>query len=126
MNIVKGVADLLRRSSSSYGSDSRSGSSFERFSPPTPLIRFSESGDEAILSALWARYENVSDKMEKKRSFQIFLKQFLVVFRNWEPINLAQSREAVSVASTTEGSKLVTDVVLGCSFGHPAEIILCV
>nr|GLL18344.1 BEACH domain-containing protein B isoform X1 [Ipomoea trifida] len=125
MNIVKGVADLLRRSSSSYGSDSRSGSSFERFSPPTPLIRFSESGDEAILSALWARYENVSDKMEKKRSFQIFLKQFLVVFRNWEPINLAQSREAVSVASTTEGSKLVTDVVLGCSFGHPAEIILC-
>lgn len=63
--------------------------------------------------------------MEKKRSFQIFLKQFLVVFRNWEPINLAQSREAVSVASTTEGSKLVTDVVLGCSFGHPAEIILC-
>nr|GMC54376.1 BEACH domain-containing protein B isoform X1 [Ipomoea batatas] len=62
MNIVKGVADLLRRSSSSYGSDSRSGSSFERFSPPTPLIRFSESGDEAILSALWARYENVSDK----------------------------------------------------------------
>ncbi|CAH9111318.1 unnamed protein product [Cuscuta europaea] len=28
-------------------------------------------------------------------------------------------------ASTSEGSKHGPDVVLGCSFGHPAEIILC-
>ncbi|CAH9105180.1 unnamed protein product [Cuscuta epithymum] len=125
MNIVKGVADLLRRGSSSYGGDTRSGSPLERFSPPTPSIRFSEIGDESILNALWARYENVTDKVEKKRSFQIFLKQFLVVFKNWEPVNIEQSVEGILCASTSEGSKHGPDVVLGCSFGHPAEIILC-
>lgn len=41
MNIVKGVADLIRRTSGGgYGSESGSGSPLERFSPPTPTIRF--------------------------------------------------------------------------------------
>ncbi|VFQ62264.1 unnamed protein product [Cuscuta campestris] len=125
MNIVKGVADLLRKGSSSYGGDNRSGSSRLRFSPPSPIIRFSDIGDESILNALWGRYENVTDKGEKKRSFQIFLKQFLVVFQNWEPVSIEQSRNVVNSASTTEVAKQGPDVVLGCTFGHPAEIVLC-
>lgn len=40
MNIVKGVADLIRRTSSGYSGDSGSGSSSERFAAPTPRIRF--------------------------------------------------------------------------------------
>ncbi|VFQ86787.1 unnamed protein product [Cuscuta campestris] len=125
MNIVKGVADLLRKGSSSYGGDNRSGSSLERFSPPSPIIRFSDIGDESILNALWGRYENVTDKGEKKRSFQIFLKQFLVVFQNWEPVSIELSRDVVNSASTSEVAKQGPDVVLGCTFGHPAEIVLC-
>ncbi|GMP45710.1 hypothetical protein CsSME_00014141 [Camellia sinensis var. sinensis] len=41
MNIVKGVADLIRRTSTGHSAESGSGSSTERFSPPTPKIRFS-------------------------------------------------------------------------------------
>ncbi|MBA0625746.1 hypothetical protein Godav_003517 [Gossypium davidsonii] len=40
MNIVKGVADLIRRSSSGHTGESP-GSQGERLSPPTPRIRFS-------------------------------------------------------------------------------------
>ncbi|MBA0867800.1 hypothetical protein Goshw_004372 [Gossypium schwendimanii] len=39
MNIVKGVADLIRRSSSGHTGESP-GSQGERLSPPTPRIRF--------------------------------------------------------------------------------------
>ncbi|KAH0658370.1 hypothetical protein KY290_022440 [Solanum tuberosum] len=43
MNIVKGVAGLIRRSSGSHGGESSSGSPLEKFSPPTPLIHFSKT-----------------------------------------------------------------------------------
>lgn len=58
---------------------------------------------------------------EKKRSFHVFLKQFLTVFKNWEPDNGGQLPEAASI---TEYSMRVNDIVVGCSAGHPAEIIL--
>ncbi|KAK9032820.1 hypothetical protein V6N11_017863 [Hibiscus sabdariffa] len=124
MNIVKGVADLIRRTSSGQTGDSP-GAQGERLSPPTPRICFSEVDDEAVLSSLWERYENTVDKVEKKRLFHVFLKQFLTVFKNWEPVNGGQLPEA---ASTTvphaEYSTGVNDIVVGCSSGHPAEIIL--
>nr|KJB29367.1 hypothetical protein B456_005G097000 [Gossypium raimondii]KJB29368.1 hypothetical protein B456_005G097000 [Gossypium raimondii] len=120
MNIVKGVADLIRRTSSGQTGDSP-GAQGERLSPPTPRIRFSEGNDEAVLSSLWERYENTVDKAEKKRSFHVFLKQFLTVFKNWEPDNGGQLPEAASIA---EYSTRVNDIVVGCSAGHPAEIIL--
>ncbi|MBA0555864.1 hypothetical protein Golob_026015 [Gossypium lobatum] len=120
MNIVKGVADLIRRTSSGQTGDSP-GAQGERLSPPTPRIRFSERNDEAVLSSLWERYENTVDKAEKKRSFHVFLKQFLTVFKNWEPDNGGQLPEAASIA---EYSTRVNDIVVGCSAGHPAEIIL--
>lgn len=122
MNIVKGVAGLIRRSSSSHGGESSSGSPLEKFSPPTPLIHFSEVGDEAILNALWSRYENAPDKVEKRRLFYLFLKQFLVVYRDWNPINPLQSPEDHGFVQPVD-SQHFGDVVVGCSFGHPSEII---
>lgn len=125
MNIVKGVADLIRRTSGGgYGSESGLGSPLERFSPPTPTIRFSDVGDEAILSTLWVRYESAFDKAEKRKLFYIFLKQFLVIYKNWEPVYPGQLAEvALSAASTAEYTHS-NDVVIGCSTGHPTEIIL--
>ncbi|XP_027772213.1 BEACH domain-containing protein B isoform X3 [Solanum pennellii] len=122
MNIVKGVAGLIRRSSGSHGGESSSGSPLEKFSPPTPFIHFSEVGDEAILNTLWSRYENAPDKVEKRRLIHIFLKQFLIVYRDWQPINPLQSPEDHSFVQPVD-SQHSGDVVVGCSFGHPSEII---
>jgi WD40 repeat protein len=112
MNIVKGVADLIRRSSSGYGGDSSVGSSLERLAAPTPRIRFSEDGDEGILNTFWGRYVNADDKVERKKLQHIFLKQFIIVYKNWEPVNLVQSPDSDSSSD-----------VIGCSSGHPAEVI---
>ncbi|XP_049392401.1 BEACH domain-containing protein B isoform X2 [Solanum stenotomum] len=122
MNIVKGVAGLIRRSSGSHGGESSSGSPLEKFSPPTPLIHFSEVGDEAILNTLWSRYENAPDKVEKRRLMHIFLKQFLIVYRDWQPINPLQSPKDHGFVQPVD-SQHSGDVVVGCSFGHPSEII---
>lgn len=122
MNIVKGVAGLIRRSSGSHGGESSSGSPLEKFSPPTPFIHFSEVGDEAILNTLWSRYENAPDKVEKRRLIHIFLKQFLIVYRDWQPINPLQSPEDHSFVQLVD-SQHSGDVVVGCFFGHPSEII---
>lgn len=40
MNIVKGVAELIRRSSGGQSADFGSGLPSERFSPPSPTICF--------------------------------------------------------------------------------------
>ncbi|CAL5385752.1 unnamed protein product [Camellia sinensis] len=149
MNIVKGVADLIRRTSTGHSAESGSGSSTERFSPPTPKIRFSDVGDEAILSTLWGRYENAFDKVsgtdencyvdsdlagfhhslgfllwhikvvEKRKLFFIFLKQFLIIYKNWEPAYPDQFAEAALPSAST-----ADDVVVGCCTGHPSEISL--
>nr|POF26456.1 beach domain-containing protein b [Quercus suber] len=125
MNIVKGVADLIRRTSSGQAAEpAASGSQPQRFSPPGPKIQFSEVGNEAVLNTLWERYEKAIDKVEKKRSFHVFLKQFLVVYKNWEPVNYGQlSEDASTTIQPEEFMSYSNDVVFGCSAGHPAEII---
>ncbi|KAB2023664.1 hypothetical protein ES319_D06G034000v1 [Gossypium barbadense] len=123
MNIVKGVADLIRRSSSGHTGESP-GSQGERLSPPTPRIRFSEVDDEAVLSSLWERYENTADKEEKKRLFHVFLKQFLIVFKNWEPVNYGQLPEAAPTAIQPGENSTSGNDIVGCFAGHPSEIIL--
>ncbi|KAI4966553.1 hypothetical protein ZWY2020_040551 [Hordeum vulgare] len=77
MNIVKGVADLLRKSTpSSPASGGGAGAggggpSGGRAATPLrrqvrrralPRVRFSDTGEEAILNTLWQRYENAIDK----------------------------------------------------------------
>ncbi|KAA8528370.1 hypothetical protein F0562_035725 [Nyssa sinensis] len=123
MNIVKGVADLIRRTSSGQSAESGSVSVSDRFPAPTPRIRFSEVGDEAILNTLWGRYENAFDKVEKRKLFHMFLKQFLIVYKNWEPVGQS-TVAALSAVPPVEYSQYFDDIVVGCSTGHPAEIIL--
>lgn len=60
-------------------------------------------------------------QVEKRRLLHVFLKQFLVVYKNWEPVNSGQISEA---ASTTIQPAESDDVVIGCFAGHPAEVIL--
>ncbi|BFG19464.1 hypothetical protein CerSpe_057380 [Prunus speciosa] len=124
MNIVKGVADLIRRTSGGHDGDSASGAQAQKFSPPGPKIRFSEVGDEAVLNILWDRYEKAIDKVEKRRLFHVFLKQFLVVYKNWEPVNSGQISEVASTTIQTADYSSNSDVVIGCFAGHPAEVIL--
>ncbi|KAK2659945.1 hypothetical protein Ddye_006478 [Dipteronia dyeriana] len=125
MNLVKGVADLIRRTSGGSIGESTSGIQPERFSPPSPNVRFSEEGDEGVLNALWKRYDDTIDKVEKKKLFNVFIKQFLSVFKNWEPVNGGHFPEASSVtAQPAEYLLQFDDIVVGCFAGHPAEIIL--
>uniref|UniRef100_K3YP63 BEACH domain-containing protein B n=1 Tax=Setaria italica TaxID=4555 RepID=K3YP63_SETIT len=129
MNIVKGVADLLRKSSpaspgaggsgGSRGGGDRGGTgspSADRVAaPPSPRVRFSDSGEEGVLNALWQKYENAIDKAEKKKSLQIFAMHFIKAFKDWEPGHIEQSVDQESLSD---------DTVLGCSTGHPSEVIL--
>uniref|UniRef100_A0A7N0VH18 BEACH domain-containing protein B n=1 Tax=Kalanchoe fedtschenkoi TaxID=63787 RepID=A0A7N0VH18_KALFE len=124
MNIVKGVADLIRRSSGGQPGESPSVTHVERFSAPSPKICFSEAGDEAILNTLWLKYENADDKAEKRKFLHVFLKQFIVVFKDWSPVASTQSESPFSTIPASDYSSCIDDTIFGCSFGHPAEIIL--
>lgn len=63
-------------------------------------------------------------QVEKKKLFHIFLKQFLTVFQDWKPINLGKSPEEALTGLKVEHTQNVGDVVVGCDFGQPAEVIL--
>ncbi|KAL4566093.1 hypothetical protein LXL04_030203 [Taraxacum kok-saghyz] len=120
MNIVRGVAGLIRRTSG-FGGEYDVGSASHKFPVPSPHVKFSDIGDEAILSALWERYESVSEKAERHTAFHIFLKQFLVIYKDWEPLDLDNSLEA---ASGDESQNPDDEVIIGCSTAHPADIIV--
>uniref|UniRef100_A0A0A0LGX7 Uncharacterized protein n=1 Tax=Cucumis sativus TaxID=3659 RepID=A0A0A0LGX7_CUCSA len=121
MNIVKGVADLIRRTSSGPIGVSVSGSQANWSHSPGQKIRFGEVGDEAILNELWVRCEQAADKGERKRLFYVFLRQFIVAYKNWKPINSGWlSEDALPSVENLSTS----DYTVGCSSGHPAEIIL--
>ncbi|KAK6938070.1 PH-BEACH domain [Dillenia turbinata] len=123
MNIVKGVADLIRRTSGGQTGDSLPALRAEKFSAPVPRIRFSEVGDEAILNTLWERYMSAVEKVEKRNLFNLFLKQFLVLYKTWMPLYSGQLPEvAFSAVPPVDESFDVT--VVGCSAGHPAEVIM--
>ncbi|KAG6608127.1 BEACH domain-containing protein B, partial [Cucurbita argyrosperma subsp. sororia] len=124
MNIVKGVADLIRRTSSGHIGVSGTGSHANSPYPPSPKIRFSEVGDEVILNELWVRYEKAVDKGERRRMFYVFLKQFIVVYKNWKPINAGWLPKDASTSVQTMNSSTSDHTVVGCSSGHPSEIIL--
>ncbi|KAA8521335.1 hypothetical protein F0562_012008 [Nyssa sinensis] len=76
-----------------------------------------------IQNTCWGRYENAFNKVERRKLFHMFLKQFLIVYKNWEP--LGQSIVAAFPAvPPVEYSQYFDDTVVGCSTGHPVEIIL--
>lgn len=116
MNIVKGVADLIRRSSGGQTGDGGSWVHADKFSAPSPRFHFGDIGEEAVLSTLWQRYENAIDKTEKRKLLQVFLLHFIQTYKNWEPVGGGQLP-----ADRASGSE---DIILGCSVGHPSEVIL--
>lgn len=118
MNIVKGVAELIRRSS---GSQAGEGGHYwghaDKHSAPSVKFRFSDTGEEAVLSTLWQRYQNAIDKMEKRKLLHAFLLHFIQTYKNWEPAIVDQSR-------TDQISS--EDTVVGCSYGHPSDVTLII
>ncbi|KAJ3679372.1 hypothetical protein LUZ60_017383 [Juncus effusus] len=114
MNIVKGVADLIRRSSTGQQGDGAQSGPPEKLLAPSPRIRFSDSGEEAVLNTLWQKYEHAVDKIEKKKSLQVFILHFIQTYNKWEPSNFGQLTER-------EGNE---DIITGCSFAHPSEVTL--
>lgn len=63
-------------------------------------------------------------QVEKRKLFHIFLKQFLTVFQDWKPCNLGKSHEEALTTVPVEHAQNVGDVVVGCNFGQPVEVIL--
>lgn len=55
---------------------------------------------------------------ERKKLLHIFLKQFIIVYKNWEPVDLAESPDSVEYPLHSD------DMVVGCSAGHPADVIV--
>ncbi|XP_038988519.1 LOW QUALITY PROTEIN: BEACH domain-containing protein B-like [Phoenix dactylifera] len=116
MNIVKGVADLIKRSSGGQTGEGGSWAHADKLSAPSPRFRFRDVGEEAVLSTLWQRYENAIDKTEKRKLLQVFLLHFIQTYKNWEPVHGGQLP-----AEQASGSE---EIILGCSTGHPSEVIL--
>lgn len=54
--------------------------------------------------------------------FYVFLKQFIVAYKNWKPINSGWLSE--DALTSVENLSTSDNTVVGCSSGHPAEIIL--
>lgn len=64
-------------------------------------------------------------QVEKRKSFHVFLKQFLTTYKNWEPIDSGQLSDSTSLTEKLEEQSIQCDrTVMGCSVGHPAEVIL--
>lgn len=64
-------------------------------------------------------------QVERQKAFHIFLKQFLVIYKNWEPFDSDSSSDAaLSDVSSGEDSQNPDEVIIGCSAAHPAEILV--
>ncbi|MQL69016.1 hypothetical protein Taro_001293 [Colocasia esculenta] len=123
MNIVKGVADLLRRSTGTQAGEGSQWGQGDRFSAPSTRICFGDVGEEAVLKSLWQRYVNAIDKMEKRKWLQVFLMQFIQTYKNWEPDKDSLS-DSMPTHPSSEYASGFQGVVIGCSAGHPSEVIL--
>lgn len=56
--------------------------------------------------------------------FHVFLKQFLLVYKDWVPVNsFVLPAGALTTFQSAEISPSSDDLVVGCIAGHPAEVI---
>lgn len=129
MNIVKGVAGLLRKTSIAQAGENRVGSQVEGFStPPWPEFEFGRNGNEAILESEWERYETTLEKEEKEKALEAFLSHFLQVFQDWRPDEwqneLSLKDAVVTAPSYSQGTSYGGDTIRGCFAGHPTRVIL--
>ncbi|XP_078448149.1 binding protein [Wolffia australiana] len=119
MNIVKGVADLLRKTSGGQAGENFAWGGGDKFSAPSTRVHFGNDGDEGVLCSLWQKYETCVDKGEKRKLLQIFLLQFIHTYENWEP-----EKDFSFEIHPKEDTDGFPEVVRGCSIGHPSEVIL--
>ncbi|XP_057837661.2 BEACH domain-containing protein B isoform X1 [Cryptomeria japonica] len=126
MNIVKGVAGLLRKPSGAQVGESHVAPQVEDLSkPPWPEIQFGIEGDEAVLELEWEKYENTLDKEEKENSLQAFLSHFLQVFEDWRPAEWQnQTSDVATLSLPSRGTSCNGDSMKGCATGHPTRVIL--
>lgn len=59
---------------------------------------------------------------EKRKSLQVFLMQFIQTYKNWEPDKDLPSE--LMPIYPTEHTYGFPEVIVGCSAGHPSEVIL--
>eukprot|EP01018_Ginkgo_biloba_P014188 Gb_28819 [translate_table: standard] len=110
MNIVKGVAGLLRRTSLGQAGENPVGSQAEGFlAPPWPEIKFGRDGEEEVLNSLWEKYEDVLEKEEKKKALDAFLLHFQQVYEDWRPAEWqnqlsSQTNAALSIPDLTDAA----------------------
>lgn len=63
--------------------------------------------------------------MERRRLSHVFVKQFVVVFKNWEPVESSHLPETSSTTvQPAQHLSQFNDTVIGCNSGHPPDIIL--
>ncbi|XP_031488059.1 BEACH domain-containing protein B isoform X2 [Nymphaea colorata] len=123
MNIVKGVADLLRRTAG-QGGESASCEQGENLDVPGHKIQFGVLGDEAVLKMHWEQYKSAIDKDERRRLLEVFIMHFVLVYKDWQPVYLQLSKGASTAMHLLDYASHTDDVVVGCSAGHPAEVII--
>lgn len=67
----------------------------------------------------------INFQVEKRKSFNVFLKLFLSTYRNWEPVDSGELSEAITTTERiSEHATCGDDTVIGCFAGHPPEVIL--
>ncbi|CAN6454099.1 unnamed protein product [Victoria cruziana] len=121
MNIVKGVADLLRRTA---GQGGESASCEQGENLDGQKIQFGVLGDEAVLKVYWEQYKSASDKDERRRLLEVFVKHFVLVYKDWNPIYPKFPKEASTATHLLDYISHTDDVAVGCSAGHPAEVVI--
>lgn len=141
MNLVRGVAGFLRRSSLSQEGNTSQVQHREASAVPVSRIevQFSDVGDEKVLHALWQGYKESLGKDESEKALEIFLVYFLRVYEGWMPGDLGNeymlgspSLDVVSssqgsvehVFSSTNPANKESRTVVGCTFGHPTSVVV--
>ncbi|KAF3790526.1 hypothetical protein EJ110_NYTH16242 [Nymphaea thermarum] len=81
-------------------------------------------GDEAVLKMHWEQYKSAIDKDERRRLLEVFIMHFVLVYKDWQPVYLQLSKGASTAMHLLDCTSHTDDVVVGCSAGHPAEVII--
>eukprot|EP00897_Mesotaenium_endlicherianum_P007795 jgi/Mesen1/7043/ME000369S06370 len=126
MNILRGVSGLLRKgfSFSDEGEAAGVSKSASGGVPSWPEVQFSESEEEEQLAALWEKYRAAFGQ-DAKHALNTFLTCFIHAFEGWKPAERGQNAWAGSINPPEEPLQALGAALVGCSVGHPTEIIAC-
>eukprot|EP00250_Pteridium_aquilinum_P031649 c43996_g1_i1 orf=261-1403(+) len=123
MNIVRGVAGLLRRSSTTSSAESLPEEQRQLPSEENSRLEIefnSDIDDELVLGSLWERYRELLQKSEARaeaeQALSDFLKYFLKSYETWVPEDLLRGGDQSFVKEKC--------IILGCKSGHPTRVII--